>query len=531
MSGTGPPARRNGGRYRSPVQPGISDGQECCQRRRPERPGRCPARQPARRAQRATPCRRARQGVGRPAAAPSRAPVPQDLQAGVLNSAAWTSASVLSAEAQAGQQPSAGRCDEIHGHGRGPSRFGGRQLPAACQRSLARRCEHHARPHGRPDPQQRLQHPGHRQPGPFRQPRARSRPPAAGDSSSHPEPRAQSSWPDWRPGQEQLSVQVRSAGGPVAAVIQQSVLRGLTPGGVDFIVPGTAPAARQVMTGVDIQDAGGLAALTGKARLRRRRPGSPDHRPGSADAVVEIKLFGRDGQKALPGGGVVTAKAGAVTEVSLAGVPAGHYTVPASSDVSFTAAARVTRGVTPRCLGRRVVAGLRRQAGKPACCAGARTAATASWSSVRRRAGPRFPTRRSPLTARSGRPRPRTSPAEPLRPSRSRPTSTVRRWSAYVVSAAGEPPTAPSLLQQEGTPGHLNCRRGARGRGPGTGPGHPGVLTGRPGGLSSGGGTPGPGIRAARRASPRCAPPRRRARGPGVPPGCRTPAPPPAGTA
>ena len=61
--------------------------------------------------------------------------------------------------------------------------------------------------------------------------------------------------------------------------------------------------------------------------------------------MVEIKLFGRDGQKALPGGGVVTAKAGAVTEVSLAGVPAGHYTVATSSDVSFVAAARVTRGL------------------------------------------------------------------------------------------------------------------------------------------------------------------------------------------
>ena len=43
------------------------------------------------------------------------------------------------------------------------------------------------------------------------------------------------------PGEEQLSVRVRSAGGPVAAVIQQSVLRGLTPGGVDFIVPGNGP--------------------------------------------------------------------------------------------------------------------------------------------------------------------------------------------------------------------------------------------------------------------------------------------------
>jgi hypothetical protein len=147
------------------------------------------------------------------------------------------------------------------------------------------------------------------------------------------------------PGEAQLSVHVRSAGGPVAAAIQQSVLRGLTPGGVDFISPGAAPAARQVMTGIDIQDAGALASLTRKKGFEDAGPALQLTVPGQSDAVVEIKLFGRDGQKALPGGGVVTAKAGAVTEVSLAGVPAGHYTVAATSDVSFVSAARVTRGL------------------------------------------------------------------------------------------------------------------------------------------------------------------------------------------
>lgn len=147
------------------------------------------------------------------------------------------------------------------------------------------------------------------------------------------------------PGQDQLSVRVRSAGGPVAAVIQQSVLRGLTPGGVDFISPGTAPATRQVISGIDIQNPDALAALGAKTGFADARPALQITVPGAADAVVEVKLFGRDGQKALPAGGVVTARAGSVTEVSLAGVPAGHYTVAASSDVSFAAAARVTRGL------------------------------------------------------------------------------------------------------------------------------------------------------------------------------------------
>ncbi|MEY9775765.1 DUF5719 family protein [Arthrobacter sp. MW3 TE3886] len=147
------------------------------------------------------------------------------------------------------------------------------------------------------------------------------------------------------PGQERLGVRVRSTGGPVAAVIQQSVLRGLTPGGVDFITPGTAPSVSQVATGLEIQDPAALAALKAKPGFADAGPALEVAVPGAADAVVEIKLYGPDGQKALPGGGVVTAKAGAVTEVSLAGVPAGTYTVAASSDVSFAATARLTRGL------------------------------------------------------------------------------------------------------------------------------------------------------------------------------------------
>lgn len=147
------------------------------------------------------------------------------------------------------------------------------------------------------------------------------------------------------PNQAQLSVRVRSAGGPVAAVIQQSVLRGLTPGGVDFIAPGTAPAARQVLTGISIQDPAGLAALKATPGFADAGPALQLTVPGPADAAVEIRLYGRDGQVTLPGGGTVRAKSGAVTDVPLAGLPAGTYTVAASSDVSFTAAARITRGL------------------------------------------------------------------------------------------------------------------------------------------------------------------------------------------
>lgn len=146
------------------------------------------------------------------------------------------------------------------------------------------------------------------------------------------------------PGEEQLSVHLRSAGGPVAAVIQQSVLRGLVPGGVDYISPSTGPGVRQVMTGVDIQDPAAVAALTATRGFGDAGPALSITVPGTTDAVVEIKLFGQSGQQALPKGGVVTAKAGSLTQVPLAGLPAGQYTVLAESDVAFTATTRVARG-------------------------------------------------------------------------------------------------------------------------------------------------------------------------------------------
>lgn len=147
------------------------------------------------------------------------------------------------------------------------------------------------------------------------------------------------------PGEERLSVHVRSSGGPVSALIQQSVLRGLTSGGLDFIAPGISAAPAQVVTGLDIQDSGDVKTLTGESGFDDAGPSLQITVPGPSDAVVEVKLFGRAGQQALPGGGVVTAKAGSVTEVPLSGVPAGQYTVSATSDVSIVAAARVSRGL------------------------------------------------------------------------------------------------------------------------------------------------------------------------------------------
>ncbi|MEV7607032.1 DUF5719 family protein [Paenarthrobacter sp. NPDC089322] len=146
------------------------------------------------------------------------------------------------------------------------------------------------------------------------------------------------------PGESHLAVHVRSTGGPVAGTIQQSVLRGLVPGGVDFLSPGTGPSNLQVMSGVEIQDPAAVKALGGKSGFADAVPALHIAVPGSTDAVVRVRLYGANGERQIPNGGVVTVKGGSVATLDLEGVPAGSYTVSASSDVSFVASTRVVRG-------------------------------------------------------------------------------------------------------------------------------------------------------------------------------------------
>ncbi|MGR0158453.1 DUF5719 family protein [Paenarthrobacter nitroguajacolicus] len=146
------------------------------------------------------------------------------------------------------------------------------------------------------------------------------------------------------PGESQLAVHVRSTGGPVASTIQQSVLRGIAPGGVEYLSPGAGPSNLQVMSGVDIQDPAAIKALAAKSGFADAVPALQIAVPGSTDAVVQVSLYGANGERKIPSGGVVTVKGGTVATLNLEGVPAGTYTVRASSDVSFLAATRVTRG-------------------------------------------------------------------------------------------------------------------------------------------------------------------------------------------
>ncbi|WP_146363635.1 DUF5719 family protein [Arthrobacter yangruifuii] len=144
--------------------------------------------------------------------------------------------------------------------------------------------------------------------------------------------------------QESLAVRVRSSGGPVAAVISQNQLRGLTPGGVELIQPTAAPGPAQVVTGVSIQDPEATRRLAKEDGYASVTPSLQVAVPGASDAVVNVRVFGADGEVPLEGGGSYNAAAGTVTRLPLDTLPGGTYTLDISSDVAVAASAVFSRG-------------------------------------------------------------------------------------------------------------------------------------------------------------------------------------------
>ena len=149
------------------------------------------------------------------------------------------------------------------------------------------------------------------------------------------------------PDQELLSVHVKSSGGPVSAFIQQSVLRGLTPGGVDFLQPVQAPGTSQAIPGVRVQAPAAAAKIAAQSGYSDASTALMVTVPGAADAIVEVKAYGPTGQVPLPGGGVFTATAGKVSQLSLAGLAEGTYTLTVSSNASVVAGVRLVNSTKP----------------------------------------------------------------------------------------------------------------------------------------------------------------------------------------
>ncbi|WP_299167800.1 DUF5719 family protein [uncultured Arthrobacter sp.] len=147
--------------------------------------------------------------------------------------------------------------------------------------------------------------------------------------------------------EENVAIRVRSDGGRVSGFIQQSVLRGLTPGGVDLIQASAPSASSQVVPGIQVQAPDVVDPIVAQEGYAGAVPSLQVAVPGGTDAVLDVRVFGPNGEVELPDGGVVTAAAGSVTAIPLDSLPEGNYSAVISSDVLISASARVTRGSEP----------------------------------------------------------------------------------------------------------------------------------------------------------------------------------------
>ena len=133
--------------------------------------------------------------------------------------------------------------------------------------------------------------------------------------------------------QNRLVARTTASGALVTAHLQHTVLDGLTPAGVDYVTAGAEPATAQVLTGVTIE-----ASEVGDADVALLRLLAPE-----AAGTASVRVLGASGQQVLRGAETVELTAGAVTDISLAGLPAGTYTVVVQADTDVVAGAQMTR--------------------------------------------------------------------------------------------------------------------------------------------------------------------------------------------
>ena len=133
--------------------------------------------------------------------------------------------------------------------------------------------------------------------------------------------------------QNRLVARVTASGALVTAYLQHTVLDGLTPAGVDYVTAGAEPATAQVLSAVTVE-----ASEVTDADVALLRLLAPE-----AAGTASIRVLGADGQRVLRGAQTIELTAGAVTDVSLAGLPAGTYTVVVQADTAVVAGAQMTR--------------------------------------------------------------------------------------------------------------------------------------------------------------------------------------------
>jgi hypothetical protein len=136
-------------------------------------------------------------------------------------------------------------------------------------------------------------------------------------------------------------VHVVSTGGYVAATLQQSVIRGLEPGGVELVGPTAAPAKGMVFAGVKITGTSAIGERMSADGYADLQSGLRVYVPGSEDATISVSVASESSGSA-DGSYSLNAAGGVVSELPLKDLPDGSYSVTLESDVPIVAAARTS---------------------------------------------------------------------------------------------------------------------------------------------------------------------------------------------
>jgi len=145
-------------------------------------------------------------------------------------------------------------------------------------------------------------------------------------------------------------VHVSSHGGQVAATLEQSVVRGLEPGGAEIVGSSAVPGLTQRIAGLLITTQAAVAA-TDSTGIAEDTPSVRILVPGDTAATVELGVVGAGGQQVgieseegKPGGTSlqVEIQPGIATEVPLVGLVPGAYSVELRSDQPIVAAAQAS---------------------------------------------------------------------------------------------------------------------------------------------------------------------------------------------
>jgi Family of unknown function (DUF5719) len=141
-------------------------------------------------------------------------------------------------------------------------------------------------------------------------------------------------------------VHVQSSGGQVVAGLEQTTVRGITPGGADFVGSTAAPQTTTVLPGVVVSGTAALQGLQGEDGFDDLATTLRLYLPSSAHATASITVLAENGTVT---GKPITAdlEPGNVTDLPLDQLSDGNYTVIVTAKVPVLASVRVSATSAP----------------------------------------------------------------------------------------------------------------------------------------------------------------------------------------